>query len=306
MPSPTVYDVHVDTPLANVSIAYRNASYIADQVFPVVPVQKKSDLFWKFTKADWFRDEIAIRAPGVEASEADYGISTGSYNCTTYALAKVVPDEVRLNADSPLRPDLEATEFVTDKLLLGLERRVAAIVSASAGWAYSASPTVQWGTDTSDPLGDIENAINGVISVPGVYPNTMVMSWDVWRKLKNHPDLLDRVKYSRPTGRVEVADITSWFNVPKVLLGTALYDSAKDGQSASMAYIWGKTLWIGYVPPSPALMTPAAGYVLQWQSREIRRYRLDTRHADKIEAQHSTTEIVTASDSGAIVYAAVA
>lgn len=52
MPSPTVYDVHVDAPLANISIAYRNASYIADQVFPVVPVQKKSDLFFKFTKAD--------------------------------------------------------------------------------------------------------------------------------------------------------------------------------------------------------------------------------------------------------------
>jgi hypothetical protein len=46
MANPTVNDVHIDGPLANISIAYKNAGYIADQVFPIVTVQKKSDKYF--------------------------------------------------------------------------------------------------------------------------------------------------------------------------------------------------------------------------------------------------------------------
>jgi len=46
MANPTVHDVHIDGPLANISIAYRNSGYIADQVFPNVPVTKKSDKYF--------------------------------------------------------------------------------------------------------------------------------------------------------------------------------------------------------------------------------------------------------------------
>ena len=50
MPNPTVRDVHREQYLDNISIAYRNTSLIWDQVFPVVPVEKKSD--WYFIKGD--------------------------------------------------------------------------------------------------------------------------------------------------------------------------------------------------------------------------------------------------------------
>lgn len=46
MARPTARDVHIDGPLTGVSIAYRNEEYIADQVFPVVPVTKISDKFF--------------------------------------------------------------------------------------------------------------------------------------------------------------------------------------------------------------------------------------------------------------------
>ena len=51
MPLPTVRDVHLDTAMTQVSIAYQNNAFIADQVFPVVRVNKKSDYYWIFPKA---------------------------------------------------------------------------------------------------------------------------------------------------------------------------------------------------------------------------------------------------------------
>jgi len=301
MPAPTVRDVHIETALSQISVAYRNGVYIAEQVFPRVGVTKKSDYYFVFDKGAWFRDEVAVRAPGTRAARVDYTISTASYVCVTYAIAKAIPDEVRENADQPLRPDVEATEFVTDALLRAQEIRVANVITGSTNWAYAACPAYYWSNDSSCPLDEIEAAIDAVISRIGRAPNVAVMSWDVWRRLKNHPDCMDRIKYTRASGRVEPEDLASWFGLEKVLIGTALKDTSKEGVTSSLSYIWGDDFWVGYVPPNPALMTPAAGYILEWQARKVMRFREEQERQDVIEASHCVDEVVTASDAGALI-----
>jgi hypothetical protein len=69
-----------------------------------------------------------------------------------------------------------------------------------------------------------------------------------------------------------------------------------------MSYIWGDQVWVGYVPSSPALSTPAAGYTFEWGKRTVSRFRLDPEHADLIEAQHSVDVRVSCSDSGGVLY----
>jgi len=302
MARPTVSDVHVNKPLSNISVAYRNAEFLADQVFPSVRVDKKSDHYFTFGKSAWFRDEAAQRAPGTRAARGEYDISTASYVAVPYALATPLPDEVRSNADNPLTPGVTAVEYVTNGLLLAREIRVATMVTTSTNWAYSSSPTTQWTSDTSEPETDIDNAINGVVSETGRFPNVAVMSWDVWRKLKNHPNMLERLKYTRPGGVLNTADLREWFGFEKVLVGMSLYDTSKDGQSGSMAYVWGDDFWCGYVPANAALMTPAAGYVLEWGTRTVSEYREDQEHQDVYEVQEFTDEVITASDAGSILY----
>ena len=41
-------DIHVDVPLSNVAVNYRPMGHIADMIFPVVGVQKHSDLIIEF------------------------------------------------------------------------------------------------------------------------------------------------------------------------------------------------------------------------------------------------------------------
>ena len=300
MANPTLRDVHVDNPMTRVSIAYRNAAYIADQIFPVVPVDKKSDVYFIFDKASWFRNRSHERSPGAKAARADYGITTASYICINDALAKEVQDEVRDNADAPLRPDITATQFVTDGLLLAQEIRVATLVTACGNWANASNPGTKWTSDTSDPWGDIDNAINGVVSNIGRFPNVAVMSWDVWRHLRQHPDFLDRVKHTRSGGRIEATDLALWFGFEKVLIGNAIYDTAQEGATSTVSYVWGDDFWCGYVPSSPALEVPAAGYCMQWGARKVERFREEQEHQDVIAAEWFTDEKITASDSGAI------
>ncbi len=291
--------------LDNISVAYRNKELIWDQVFPLVPVEKKSDFYFIFARGDWLRDEVEVRAPGARARRVDYALSSASYNCLTYGAAHGIPDEVRQNADRPLRPDRDATEFITDKLQLAVERRVASIVTTCGNWASASNPATQWSNDASEPLDDIETAKDAVISKTGVVPNVCVIAQTTWRVLRNHPDIIARVQYGgfRQITPQLLADI---IDVPKVLIGRSIYNTALEGATDSISYVWGDMLWVGYVPGAPALMTPAAGYTLQWGGNEVSRFREDQEHQDVIEVSWATDEVICASDSGAIMSDCVA
>ena len=42
---PSLNQLHVDEALTQISIAYRNQAFVAEEVLPVVPVQKKNDVW---------------------------------------------------------------------------------------------------------------------------------------------------------------------------------------------------------------------------------------------------------------------
>ena len=83
MPQPTMGQSHVDAVLTNISVAYAQqaGNFIADKVFPTVPVDKKSDKYFTYTKNDWFRDEAQRRGPGTEPAGGGYNLSTDTYSC---------------------------------------------------------------------------------------------------------------------------------------------------------------------------------------------------------------------------------
>jgi hypothetical protein len=288
--------------MSNISIAFGNSEYIADQVFPVVPVQKKSDVYFTFDKSAWFRDAIGPRAPGTPARRVDYSISTGSYLCLPYALGKAVTDEERDNADSALQPDVEATEFVTDKLLLGLEIRVANIISTSTNWASASNLTsgTQWSSDSSTPTANIITLMQAVRQKIGRRANTAVLGAAVMERLMDHPEFLDRLKYTRDGAVLKSDDIADWFGFQKVLIGEGVKVTSQEGAADTIADIWGDFFWVGWVPPTASLRTPAAGYVFEWKGRTTERFREDQEHQDIIAVEHHTDERITASDSGAI------
>jgi hypothetical protein len=211
-----------------------------------------------------------------------------------------VPDEVRDNADQPLRPDIDAAFFTTDGLLLDQEIRVADLVSTCGNWANASNPGTKWNVDTSDPFSDIDNMIDAVSGTIGRVPNVMVMSFPVWQALRRHPDFIDRVKHTRAGGRIIASDFMEWFGIEKVLVGHAITDSSGEGETESMGRVWGDMLWTGFVPAAAALHQPAAGYVFEWRGRQIERFREDQEKQDIFTAEHWTDERITASDAAAI------
>ena len=307
MATPTQQQVHLDGALTNISVAYRNANYIAETVFPNVPVVKQSNKYFVFTKSDWFRDEAAPRAPGTRAQRVDYNLSASNYLCAEWAVAKGVPDEVVDNADTPLRPVAEAAEYVTDKMYLRKEILVAAIVHGNSQWSASATPSTLWSNDTSDPIGDVNTALDSVRSSIGRDPNKGVIGAGLWRFLVKHPDLIDRVKGAASPGSPAILTmqaIAALFELEQILVGKAVKDTGQEGATATRAYVWGNHLAICYTTNTPSLNSPSAGYVFQWGARAVNRYREDQEHQDIIEVTESFDQKLVASDAGYLLKSA--
>jgi len=125
MPQPSFQEVHVNAPLSNISIAFLQDSgdYIADKVFPVIPVQKASNIYFSLDKGFWFRDEAGIRVDGEESVGSGYGVSQKTYSCDAYALHFDVGPQVRANTDNPLDADTDATLFLMQRLAITRERK---------------------------------------------------------------------------------------------------------------------------------------------------------------------------------------
>jgi hypothetical protein len=233
MAQPTANDVHIDAILTNISVAYiqdQNA-FVASKVFPTIPVEKQSDKYFVYTKGDWFRDEAQLRAPATESAGSGYNLTTATYNTQVYAFHKDVDDQVRANADNPLNPDRDATSFITQRMLLRQEIQWASEFFTTSVWATDSTPTNLWNDYTaSDPIGDVETAKATILTSTGFLPNTMVMGYDVFRQLRNHPDIVDRVKYTSAENVTE--DILArFFGVDRILVARAVKNTGLEGDS---------------------------------------------------------------------------
>lgn len=311
MPQPTQGAVHQNVPLANVSLAYMQdqREYVSTRVFPIVPVDKVSNTIYIFTKDDWFRDEAKKRAPGTPSAGSGYGVSTTTYTTDTFAIHKDVPDDIRKSADSVFNMDREATEFVTQRLLLRMEKQ----------WVTDYFTTSIWGTDNttatdwddyanSDPIGDVQAAIRAIKIKTGKTPNKFVLGYDVFIKLVSHPDILARINGGATNSQPALVNeemLARIFGVDEVLVCGAINNTAAEGATATYAFVQGKHALLVYVPPAAGLLTPAAGYTFLWtgisttgQTVGMRKFRMEDLKADRVEGEIAFDNKVMGADLG--------
>ena len=300
MPNPTRSDVHVNAPLTNVSIAYLQEAnkFVASQVFPLVSVPKQSDLYFTYDQGDFLRSEAKQRAPGTESAGAGYGLSTASYSALIMALHKDVDDAIRANADAPLNMDSDATKFLTQQMMIKRDRDWASDFFSGGSWTGSTTgsdivPSTKWNASGATPIQDIEAEADSVEAKTGFRANTLVLGVAAYTALKNSSDVVDRIRYTQE-GIVTEDILASLLGMDKVVVARGVYNSALEGATDVISRIYTTdTALLLYVPKSPSLLTPAAGYTFAWtgytgagpDGQRVSRFRMDNLRADRIEME---------------------
>ena len=284
-------NVHIDKALTQISIGWPNNGLVGENLFPSVPVQKQSDKYYLFGREQWL-PVPDLRAPGTEANEIPgYRVSVDTYFCQEHALQIPVTDEERLNADSPMSPDRDGTELVTSKIMLGREVAIKNMATTAANYGSGLSTTLS-GTDqwndyvNSDPIGDMRAAKSAVHARIFMEPNTVILPYQVMTVLEDHPDFLERIKYSEraviaPELLAALLNIQKWV-IPGVGLNTAAL-----GQPSTLGYLWPKDVVFAWVPSRAGLRIPAYGYEFVWGTQYVDRWREQRRKSDLIRAQRS-------------------
>lgn len=307
---PTKSQVHIDGPLTQISIAYMNepSAFIAAQVFPIVPVDKQSDKYFIFDKSAFMRDQAKKRGDAQESAGSGYRLSNDSYYCDVWALHKDIGDQTRANTDSPLSSDRNAVQFVTNALMLRREKLFVDAAFATGIWGTSATPSAQWSDFvSSDPLADFETAKETVLVSTGREANTAVLGYQVFTKLKLHPDIKEMLKYT--SSRVVTEEILAGLiGVQRVLVPKVVSDGNSDGATAaSMAFMYGKHALLCHVPSAPGIETPSAGYIFAWRGLNgaygdagigFSKFRIDLKKCDRVEGEMAIDVKVTGADLG--------
>lgn len=325
---PSRSDVHVDRPLTNISLAELQSAdgFVADRAFPVVPVAKQTDKYFIYDTGAFTTDDMKQRAPSTESAGGTYEISSTSYSCDVWAVHRDVDDQVRANADSPLQLNREAAVWLSNKALLKKEILWSAAFMTTSIWTtdqtgVSASPTtnqfLQWNDDASDPVRQIRAGMRRVHGRTGTRPNKFICTRDVFDTLMDHPDIIDRINRGQTPGGPAIANkaaLAQIFEVDEVLVMDAVYNTAAQGQTASLSYVTTKRALLLYTPRTPGLMTPSAGYTFTWSgllgatalSSRITRLRMDAIKSDRFEIEMAFDQKKTGAAYGQYFTAAIA
>lgn len=320
MPNPTSYAVHANRPLTGISVAFaNNGPFIADKVFPTVPVSHQSDTYYTYDKADWFRSEAQLRAPGTESAGSGYRLGEDNYRCDVYAIHKDVNDQQRANQDQPINLDREAAVWVARQGMLKKETGFFARYFTTGVWTGSTTgtdivPAVLWSAAAGDPVNDITTQQDFVAGRTGYLPNTMVNGVDTHREIRNNADVLDRIKYTQ-RGVVTEELLAALFNIDRYFVGRSIVETEEEGSATDgTGYIAdAKDCLLTYSSGSPSLMEPTGGYTFVWTglsgSRDgmvTSRFRMDALKSDRIELEFNYDQKLVAPSVGVFFNGAVA
>lgn len=283
MPTPT--DLSLDTvQLSNLSIAASNElqGFIAEKVFPVLPVSKKDGYFYVWGD-NHLRIEQFERASGGRANRVDNNLTTTAYGPLGDFEAEFPVDDF-LAQQSPIDLMAGAVRHVTEALAIFKEDKLATLINNTSNVTNNTTltGTDQWSDFTnSDPFDDIQTGISSVAEKSGRMPNYLWMGMDSWNKFSQHPDVIERVKYQWGGSTMKNMRITpneaGQLLGLTVMIGAGIKNTADEGATTVKDYIWPDSCWIAYVSPTPGLMSQSAGYHFTLENgKKIDTYRDDS------------------------------
>ena len=108
----------------------------------------------------------------------------------------------------------------------------------AAIWTTDFTPGDLWDAANSDPIQDVDNQIVVLTQLTGKSKSmyTFTMGLDVWAVVKNHPEVLDRIKYTQK-GVVTEDILAGLWGIKAVKVSQAIKNDAAEGAAEDMQFI---------------------------------------------------------------------
>lgn len=285
---------HANRYLTNVGMAYfaEAQDHVATDIFPICPVDFSTGYYYEFDKADLARDNVQRKPEFGKVTPAKFGHTENTYKVKVDQVIVGVDDigaldYQRAGAPGYIDPETAKAKIVAEQLLLHRDIEFGESFFHAGVWANefkgvtgtpSGNQFLKFTDANFDPVNFFDARIREIRRAGRRKPNKLCLGYDAFVALKNHPDILERVKYTGSTANPALVNenvLAQLFGLEqvKVLYGT--YNKAEEGQAADMDFVCESDgALLCYTTPSPRIDEPSAGYVFTWDMLGNRNWML--------------------------------
>ena len=263
---------------------FQDASrYVAKSIFPICPVQLSSAMFYKFSKADLLRDNVARKPQFGKVTPAQMGLQDESYVCKVDQVITGIDqisalDFQRSRAPGVADPRRAKVKFIAEQLLLHQDIVFAEQFFQTGVWAneWTGSTTynktnktfIKFDDSNCDPIKLIDDLCTEVEQNTGRRPNRLGLGKEAYNALKGSDAVLERVKFggsSANPATVNEQVLAELFGIEKVVVLSSVYNAAPVGATEDMKFICDpKCAILAYATSTPTIDEPSAGYIFTW------------------------------------------
>lgn len=246
------------------------ARMIGLQVFPVFEAGLQAGPFGKITIESLLRAVRTNRGTSGGYNTTEFEFTTDSYATSEHGL--VVPVDKR-NASiyaNYFDAEVVAAQLARHGVMVNQEARIAAKVFNPSTFTPTAV-SLEWSNaDTADPIMDVEGAVQRLYA-KGVLANALIISWKVFRNLRNCASVIDRITANGSGQSAKASEITAQmlatvFDLERVLVAGAQSNSSAQGQTAAISSIWSNeyAMVCRVAEPGSSIEQPCIGRTFHW------------------------------------------
>ncbi len=233
-----------DTDRTSIALAFTNPGGIADLVLPIIPVKKK---LFSYNLMD--KERSAQRLIDTEVStkgkpkKVSFGMTVETANTKGHALTDDVAQEDIDEALEDFDPLDQATEGVTELLLLSREKRVADLVKDEANYGGNVQTFAAKLKTTAGKALSLPEIICEHLDDCLIRPNQLTLDRKTATALLTHPSILKGFHgNSGDTGKASFQYLKDLLEIENIFVGMAWGNLAKVGKAEEMVRIWQNTM----------------------------------------------------------------
>jgi hypothetical protein len=286
------------------------------QILPIFPVPEVAGTFPVIPSEALLKLPDTSRSPRGNYNRGDWKYEEGKYNAgSEHGWEEPIDDSERkmLDVRVPGLADYVATKRATNHILKSQEKRISDKVFNAV--SFTPHPVaIEWDkAATAVPLTNIKAAKLAFRKQCGMLPDAIVMNYEVFERIKEVQQIIDRLKYTYPGMDIDnmgAAELARLFRIPRVLIGGAVYDSAGKNVTSVITDIWDDEYCALIKIPQDRqdVTSPGLGWTFLWsedspQNPVVEQYREDKIRSDVMRVRHNTDEYLLKSvnEAGATV-----
>jgi hypothetical protein len=262
----TLKELRVADPvLTNLAIGYHNAEHVGETIMPVVEIDKEAGKIPKFGR-EAFRKRSTIRQPRASSNRiTPEALGSLDVNLDEHDLE--YPTDYREQHEAAFDARAYALSVVQDSMSLTREMQIAELALDDTNYAASNKIALTGTSQFSDPNADVfgifDDAKMAVKRAIGRDPNSGIIPADVFKVLKTHPQLVDKIKYVQK-GVLTLPLLAELLDIPYLAIGAATWADAGN----NLFDIWSKHIPLAYVPAKDPnrkrnIYEPSYGYSIR-------------------------------------------